>query len=105
MSKPMMRTFEGACAMKSRLARVGVFLFVVFLAVAATSCNSSPGSSEASGQSKAAISLNITLSNEVGHLVSDGNGLRRAYYAYDTRGRTIATQHVMDGTSYVFSST
>jgi YD repeat-containing protein len=73
------------------------------LAVASIHC--SGHGSEAATRNQAAVSLQITLANEVGRLVSSGNGLRRTYYTYDAQGRTTATAHVMDGSSYVFSST
>jgi YD repeat-containing protein len=71
----------------------------------ALSCSSHDGVDKSAAQTTAAVSLQITLSNEVGRLTSTGNGLRRTYYAYDARGRATATQHVLDGASYVFTST
>jgi RHS repeat-associated protein len=75
------------------------------LAATALAASCSGPSEEATDQNKAAVSLSITLTNEVGRLTSTGTGLRRTFYAYDARGRTTATQHAMAGASYVFTST
>src|ERR1700729_2300808 len=76
------------------------------VALAAIGCGGDlSGSGEHTAHSAAAVSLSITLANEVGRLVSGGNGLARRYYAYDARGRATAVLHVLDNTPYVFQST
>ena len=92
--------------MDTTLARCG--LTVLIGALAAAGCGDArgrDGSGEQTAQLAEAVSLNITLANEVGRLVSGGNGLARRYYAYDVRGRATAVEHVLDNTPYVFSST
>jgi RHS repeat-associated protein len=90
--------------MMHRTAARGV-LTVLLVALAAIGCGDSHDSGERTGQTAAAVSLGITLANEVGRLVSSGNGLARRYYAYDLRGRATTVEHVLDNTPYVFTST
>jgi RHS repeat-associated protein len=87
------------------LARCGLTVLLTALAVACGDSSGPGGSGERTAVTAEAVSLSITLANEVGRLVSGGNGLARAYYAYDTRGRTTAVEHVLDNTPYVFTST
>src|ERR1700722_17149762 len=81
-------------------------LAALLVALAAMGCGGdSSGSGERTTQTAAALSLNITLANEVGRLVSGGTGLTMTYYAYDGRGRATAVEHVLDNAPYVFTST
>jgi RHS repeat-associated protein len=89
--------------MNTTVARSGRTALLV--ALTAIGCGDSHGSGEATAQTAAAVSLSITLANEVGRLVSGGNGLARRYFAYDARGRATAVEHVLDNTPYVFTST
>jgi RHS repeat-associated protein len=83
-------------------------LTVLMWGLLSAGCGGSPGqgsSGEHTAVAGEAVSLSITLANEVGRLVSSGNGQARQFYAYDIRGRATAVEHVVDSTPYVFSST
>jgi RHS repeat-associated protein len=76
----------------------------LLIAVLLLSCTAGGNPTDDVAQTAAAVSLSITLSNEIGRAVSTGNGLARRFVAYDARGRDIAAQHVLDNTSYVYTT-
>jgi RHS repeat-associated protein len=44
----------------------------------------------------------FSQTNLVGRMASTGNGLARTYHCYDARGRSVATEHVLDDASYFY---
>jgi RHS repeat-associated protein len=82
------------------------YLRAAGFALVAVLLGCAPGgtSSEGVAQTAAAVSLAITLSNEVGRPISSGNGLARSFHAYDALGRDIASQRVLDNASYVYAT-
>src|SRR4051794_12334145 len=72
------------------------------LALGAMSC---AGSGDDIAETTDAVSPSISATNTIGRVLASGNGLAHTFHSYDARGRTIATQHVLDGSSYVHSST
>jgi RHS repeat-associated protein len=75
---------------------------LTLLAYGAASCAGPVGNEE--GQAGEAVTLSITQTNLVGRVVSSGNGRARTFHSYDTRRRSVATQHVLDGVSYVYKT-
>jgi RHS repeat-associated protein len=88
--------------MRSRSAslyRAGLVLLAPLLG-----CTAGGGLTEDTVQTSAEVSLSITVANAIGRVVSDGNGLTRSYHSYDDLDREAASQHVLDGSSYVYST-
>ena len=74
----------------------------------APSCQSGSSDSDAVGTTAEAVSLGGSwpgFGNEIGHVVSRGNGLARSFQTYDALGRQTASMHVLDGNSYLFGTT
>jgi RHS repeat-associated protein len=86
------------------MARIKGAISFVFPLVVLSSCVGGGGPPQLAETSEA-VTLAITLSNGVGRLVSSGNGLARTFHSYDARGRSVATERVLDGTSYVYRTT
>jgi RHS repeat-associated protein len=84
------------------LAATKAFAVVALIACGATSCTDLGGGEGA--ETSEAVTLSIGLTNQLGRVTSSGNGLSRTFYSYDARRRTVATQHVLDGTSYVYTT-
>src|ERR1700722_8988414 len=89
--------------MNATVARSGLTALLMMLAAAG--CGDSHPSGEVTAETAAALALGITAANEMGQLFSSGNGRARTYYAYDSRSRATAVEHVLDDTPYVFTST
>jgi len=89
--------------MSSPLRKRGVGMVAV-VAVTLIRCGVGYTNGGNEATTSATSALAISLTNEVGRLVSSGNGQRRTFFAYDARGRTVHAQHLLGTSSYTFST-
>jgi RHS repeat-associated protein len=59
----------------------------------------------AEGDDQAAVTLSITLANQVGRISATGNGAGHVFRTYDTEGRETAAQYILNGGSYTHKRT
>jgi RHS repeat-associated protein len=59
----------------------------------------------AEGGDSAAVTLSISLTNQIGRVTAHGNGAAHAFHSYDGRGRELGTQHILNNASYTYTMT
>jgi RHS repeat-associated protein len=78
-------------------------LFAAFV-FASVGCGGQVDPNAGDGDS-AAVTLAISLTNQIGRVTAHGNGAAHAFYGYDVRSREVATQHILNGSSYSYAMT